>query len=101
MEFRLVKGVLSLLSKRWNICHAMGSKDGRKKEKDHIEYRTPRLGLALWCQIIYFFGRSPFGKCHILQIFSKIFFFTVQKLIFYFIINVVVIMCFVGFFLHT
>jgi hypothetical protein len=45
-------------------------------------YHTPRSSLGPWCRIIIIFEKSPFNKCHILQIFFKIFFFTIQKLIF-------------------
>jgi hypothetical protein len=42
---------------------------------------VPRGQVHLWCRIIIIFGRFPFGRCHILHIFSKIFYYIVQKLI--------------------
>jgi hypothetical protein len=48
-----------------------------------INHCTPRSGSALWYQIIIIFGKFLFCRCHILQIFSKIFFFTIQKIIFW------------------
>jgi hypothetical protein len=45
-------------------------------------YSSPRVGSSLGCQIIIIFGRSPFDRCHILGIFSKILFFTTQKIFF-------------------
>jgi hypothetical protein len=46
-----------------------------------FEYHAPSSGLALWCQIIISFGRIPFSKYSILQILSKIPFFTLQNII--------------------
>jgi hypothetical protein len=46
-----------------------------------LYYRSPRVGSSLGCWIIIIFGRSPFGRCHILGILLKILFFTAQKII--------------------